>query len=160
MDPMMRIAPSSRSRILKDTRGFTLVELLLVLAIISILAAVAQPNLHRALVKARATDVVGDLNVIKVAILTYQADQNEWPRDRNRGQIPRGLEEYLPEGFSFRGEDYTLDYDNWSGKRKTKFDIGLTYISRDQELGLEVLEMLGSNVWSDGKTKFTWVIEG
>jgi len=142
------------------SRGFTLIEILLVLVIISILTAVAKPNLHRALVKARAADVVGELNVIKVAILTYRADRNEWPPDRNRGTIPPGLAEYLPGGFSFRGPDFVLDYDDWSKKRNPPFEIGLTYICTDRELGLAVVDVLGSNVWSDGRTKFTWIIEG
>jgi len=153
-----------KSRILRrgrlGSRGFTLVELLLVVVIIGLLSGIAQPSLHRALVKARAADVIGDLNVIKAAILTYRADLNAWPPDRNRGIIPPGLADYLPAGFSFKNPDYTLDYDDWSTKKNTPFAIGLTYISNDRELGVAVLDMLGKNIWSDRSTKYTWIIEG
>jgi prepilin-type N-terminal cleavage/methylation domain-containing protein len=144
----------------KNTLGFTLIELLTVLLIIGVLAGIALPKLQGVLLRARAADVVGDMNVIKVGVLTYHSDHNGWPRDRNRGQIPPELREYLPQGFDFRKEDYVLDYDDWSRKRRSPFNVGVTFISSDQELGLAVLDMLGTNVWTNGRTKFTWIIDG
>lgn len=140
--------------------GFTLIELLVVMSIISILAGIALPILRGVIVKARAADVVGDMNVIKVAVLTYQSDHNAWPRDRNRGQIPPELREYLPGGFTFVQDGYTLDYDNWSRNRRALFNVGVTAITDEEDLGRALLEMLGENAWSDGRTKFTWVIDG
>ena len=144
----------------RDRRGFTLIELLTVMMVLSLLAGIALPKLRGVIVKAQAADVVGDLNAIKVAVFTYQSDHNAWPRDRGRGQIPPELVEYLPGGFSFQNDEYTLDYDNWSGRRRGPFNIGLTFISRDRELGLAVLDLLGTNVWTNGGTKFTWIIDG
>ncbi len=60
--------------------------------------------------------MLGDMNVIKVAVLTYQSDQNAWPAEVGPGQVPPGLVAYLPGGFTFRKDDYVLDYDNWSGR--------------------------------------------
>lgn len=146
----------------RGSLGFTLIELLVVMSIISILAGIAMPILRGVIVKARAADVVGDMNVIKVAVLTYQSDHNAWPADRNRGQIPPELVEYLPEGFSFTHDGYLLDYDDWSRNRRALFNIGITAIVDvdEEDLGLELLEMLGENAWSDGRRKFTWVIDG
>jgi type II secretory pathway pseudopilin PulG len=146
--------------VMAQANGFTFVGLLLSMVLISILAAIAQPTLHRALVRGRAADVVEELNVLKTALLSYRADQNEWPLDQSRGTIPPGLEDYLPEGFSFRSPGYVLDYDDWSRMGDPPFDITLSFISADGELGLAVMDRLGSNVWSDGGSKYTWVIEG
>ncbi len=140
--------------------GFTLVELLTVMAVISILAGIALPKFRGAIVKAQAADVIGDLNVIKVAVLTYQSEHNSWPRDVRRGRVPPELVEYLPEGFTFVKDDYTLDYDNWSRRRRGPFNIGLTVITRNDLLGLTVVNMLGRNAWTNGRRKFTWVIDG
>ena len=143
-----------------DRGGFTLIELLTTMVVISILAAIALPRLRGAVLKAEAADVVGNLNAVKVALINYQSDQNTWPRDAGRGQIPRGLEDYLPGGFSFRKDGYLLDYDNRSNKRRAPFKIGLTFIAQNKELGLAVMKLMGSSVYSNGKTKFTWVIDG
>jgi len=136
--------------------GFTLAELLVVMAILSLLAGLAIPNLQRAILKARAADAIGDLEVIRVAVLQYQGDRHEWPPDRNRGQIPPGLEEYLPDGFSFVGDDYVMDYDNWSRNRGF---IGLTIITQEPELGDAMLSLLGDGTWTNGRNKFTWILD-
>jgi len=135
--------------------GFTLAELL-VMAILSLLAGLAIPNLQRAILKARAADAIGDLEVIRVAVLQYQGDRHEWPPDRNRGRIPPGLDEYLPEGFSFRGDGYVMDYDNWSRNRGF---IGLTVITQEAELGNAMLSLLGDGTWTNGRNKFTWILD-
>jgi len=142
-----------------DRRGFTLIEILLVVVIVSILAALAQPNYHRALLKARAVEVYADLDVIQKAVQEYQAEHHTWPEDRNRGQVPMGLDPYLPAGFDFEKEEYVLDYDNWTTTSGAPFQVGLTVICNDEALGRAVLEILGSNAWTDGSTKFTWIIE-
>lgn len=140
----------------KGRGGFTLAELLVVMAILSLLAGLAIPNLQRAVLKARAADAIGDLEVIRVAVLQYQADRHEWPPDRNRGQIPPGLEEYLPDGFSFVGDDYIMDYDNWSRNRGF---VGLTIITQEPALGDAMLSLLGDGTWTNGRDKFTWVLD-
>lgn len=143
-----------------DRRGFTLIELLTVMVVLSILAAIVVPRLRGAILKAEAADVMGDLNAVKIAVLTYQSDHNEWPREAGRGQIPRGLEEYLPDGFFFRKDLYTLDYDNWSSRRRASFNIGITFVTDNKDLGLAVITLVGSNIWTNGKKKFTFVIDG
>lgn len=139
-----------------DRRGFSLVELLVVLLIIGTLAGIAVPNLNRAILRARAVDAVADMNAIKVAVLNYQADASTWPEDVNRGQIPPGLDEYLPENFSFTTEDYVLDYEDW---RETVGFVGVTAITDQRDLGLMVLDLLGNNTWTNNTDKYSWVIE-
>lgn len=143
--------------LLSDRRGMTLVELLIVLVIISILTAIAQPNLQKAVMKARATSIIGDLQVIRVAVLNFQADNNRWPADRSRGQVPPDLEPYLPEGFAFTTPLYTLDFDNWT--ETGPFDVGVSVITPDQTLGWTLLEMLGPNTWAQAE-RYSWIIEG
>jgi len=142
-----------------DSRGFTLIEVLLVLVILSILAALAQPNYHRALLKARAVEVISEMDVIQSAVKEYQVDHHAWPEDRNRGQIPAGLADYLPAGFEFQKDEYVLDFENWSTLSKAPFQVGLTVICNDEALGRAVLDLLGSNAWTDGVTKFSWIME-
>ena len=140
---------------LKNRKGVTLIELLVVVLIVSILAAIAQPQITGVIVKARATDAINDMQVIRGAAYNYQSDQLAWPADAASGIIPPGLEDYLPGGFDLVKDDYTLDYDNWGG---SPFMIGVTLITSDSTLGRTALEMLASPKWSSWD-KYTWVIE-
>ena len=139
----------------KDRKGVTLIELLVVVLIISIVAAIAQPQLSHIIVKARAADAISDMQVIRLAVYNYQTDQQAWPSDVAAGNVPPGLEEYLPGGFDLVNDDYTLDYENWGG---SPFMIGVALITSDSTLGRTALEMLASPKWSSGD-KYTWVIE-
>jgi prepilin-type N-terminal cleavage/methylation domain-containing protein len=140
---------------MSDRRGFTLIELMVVVLIVSILAAIAQPKLSDVLVKARAADAYADMEVVRVAALAFQADQNVWPPNASRGVVPTGLDEFLPADFSMTKSDFQLDFDNWGG---SPFDIGITIITSDAVLGLTLLDMLPPPKWNSGD-KYSWVIE-
>ena len=139
----------------RDRKGVTMIELLVVMLILSIVAALAQPRLSGVIVKARAADAISDMQIVRLAVYNYQTDQQSWPADVDRGIVPPGLDVYLPESFDLVKEDYTLDYDNWGG---TPFMIGVTLITGDSILGRTALEMLASPKWNSGD-KYTWVIE-
>ncbi len=64
----------------KNNKGFTLVELLVVIAIIGILAVVAVPSLMSNLEKAKVSKLEGDYNVISTGVVTFYADYNEYPQ--------------------------------------------------------------------------------
>lgn len=55
-------------------RGFTLVELLVVMAIISILAAIVVPNVQRYIVRARVARAVSEINGAELAMTAMLAD--------------------------------------------------------------------------------------
>ena len=142
----------------RDRRGFTLVEVAVVALILSIIVALAMPNIQMALLKARAVDVASDLDLMRVAVLSYLAENNQWPPDAAVGVIPNGMDVYLPEGFDFAKEDYTLNYDNWT--THSPYFIAVTAeTSSDPTLGAAVVDLLGSNAWTNGSFKFTWIIE-
>ena len=140
---------------IKDRKGVTLIELLVVVLIVSVLAAIARPQLLQAIVKARAADAISELQVVRVALYNYQSDNQAWPSEASSGIVPPGLEGYLPVAFDLVKEDYTLDFDNWGG---TPFVIGITLITSDSLLGRTTLEMMASPKWNTGD-KYTWVIE-
>lgn len=70
---MPMLSPSSRSR------AFTLIELLIVVSIIAILAAIALPNFLAAQVRAKFTRCVADLRTVALAIEAYAVDTNHYP---------------------------------------------------------------------------------
>jgi len=62
-------------------RAFTLIELLIVVAIIAILAAIAVPNFLEAQVRAKVVRVMGELRTYATAYEAYKVDQNRYPRE-------------------------------------------------------------------------------
>jgi type II secretion system protein G len=60
-------------------RAFTLIELLIVVAIIAILAAIAVPNFLEAQVRAKVSRAQNDMRTLATAIESYQVDNNAYP---------------------------------------------------------------------------------
>lgn len=61
--------------------AFTLIELLIVVAIIAILAAIAVPNFLEAQVRAKVSRTKNDLRTMAVALEAYAVDYNTYTRD-------------------------------------------------------------------------------
>ena len=64
--------------------AFTLIELLIVVAIIGVLAAIAVPNFLNAQTRAKIARVMGDHQAVGSALELYQIDQNGFPFPRRQ----------------------------------------------------------------------------
>lgn len=73
-------------------KGFTLIELIVVIAIIATLAAIIAPNAFKAIEKGRVSATIGDWKSIKTGAMAYYADTGRWPRSgygSTAGEFPR-----------------------------------------------------------------------
>ena len=64
---------------MKKQQGFTLIELMIVVAIIGILAAVAIPSYQDYTARAQVTEAVGLASGFKTGFAEYYADKGIWP---------------------------------------------------------------------------------
>ena len=79
----------------KNRGGFTLVEIMIVVAIIALLAAIAVPNFLRARKRSQATRILEDLRIIDSAIDQYAIENNKGSDDR---VIWSDIQVYLKKG--------------------------------------------------------------
>lgn len=77
----------------RSTRAFTLIELLIVVAIIGILAAIAIPNFLQAQIRAKVATAQADLRTLAQAMEQYRIDNNIYAYPTSRGA---GLSLSLP----------------------------------------------------------------
>src|SRR6478752_6290100 len=66
--------------------AFTLIELLIVVAIIAILAAIAVPNFLEAQTRSKVSRTMSDLRTLSLAIESYVVDNNKPPIDGHKNE--------------------------------------------------------------------------
>lgn len=65
----------------KDIKGFTLIELMIVVAIIGILSAIAVPLLLESLQKSKQKRTMSDMRSISIGLECYMVDYTYYPTD-------------------------------------------------------------------------------
>ncbi len=68
-----------RKPISSRVSGFTLVELLIIMAVLLTIACIAIPNFLAALERAKIARAVGDMRTIGNAVVGYQVINQQWP---------------------------------------------------------------------------------
>jgi len=162
---MRRIGSAPTRRMEARRGGFSLIELLMTVSIVGILAGLAIPNLRSMTYRARAAEVAGDFEVVRIATVLYNGNYHGWPPDAAQGVVPSELVEFLPEGFSFQGNGYELKYEFYSfpgglpGDPLTTRLIAVSVTVELDELSNAVVELLGGGLIFSVGSKHTVVID-
>lgn len=116
----------------KGEAGFTLLELLVVLFIVGLIAAIAAPNVTAAITRAREAALAENLFVMRRALDDYYADTESYPPDLAT-LVTEGYLRHIPEDpVAANGAGWTLERRDTGGVfdiRSTVTDPGLNDIA-------------------------------
>lgn len=98
----------------RGQRGWTMIELLMVMLIMGILVNLAVPALRLIRRRAEAAHVIGDIRVIQIAAQSHAADRGTFPATGQFGEVPATMVPMLPENFEFRYGDVVYRWHRYS----------------------------------------------
>ena len=131
-------------RIQKQSGGFTLIELMIVMAIIGVLAVVAIPSFIGAIKQAREAVLKEDLHVLRAAIDSYTMDKQ---------QAPQSLDDLITDGYlkAIPEDPFTYSKDSWVT------DTSDSLHSLDQtDPGIDDIHSGSQETGSDGQPYSSW----
>ena len=124
--------------------GFTLIELIIVMAIIGILSVIAIPSFVQSVKKAKEAALREDLHTMRNAIDSYTVDKEK---------APQGLDDLVQAGYlkSLPLDPMTSRSDTWmTSQSDTMTDINET------QGGMDDVHSGSEGVATDGTTYNTW----
>ena len=101
------------TRSIRRHRGFTLIELMVVVSIVGILATLATPKVVEAMRRAKAAAILSDLNTIRGAALASFQQTSSYPATGDWGVVPPELLAHLPQDFKFSGNGAQYRWQLW-----------------------------------------------
>jgi len=128
----------------RQDAGFTLVELLIVMAIIGVLATLAIPRFTAALQQAREAVLKEDLHVLRTAIDSYTMDKQK---------APQSLDDLITDGYlkAVPEDPMTHSKDTWVT------DTSDSLHSVDQtDPGIDDVHSGSQETGTDGQPYSTW----
>jgi type IV pilus assembly protein PilA len=120
-------------RNLRNRKGFTLIELMIVVAIIGILAAIAIPNFLRFQAKSKQSEARELLSTVYTAEAAYFAETNAYGTLSNAGFTPSSTPKYYTNvgdtNFTYTGGTSFTDLCASTGMRRSTREVHETAVS-------------------------------
>lgn len=121
----------------ETTRAFTLVELVIVIVIVGVLAAMATTRYSAMVVDARMHAALGQFRNLEMAVRLYVAEYGALPGDQHPGIFPPELEEFLDPVVFRQAPALGMQYDWNPAWGPVQPNFGMWSSPADPDLWLE-----------------------
>jgi type IV pilus assembly protein PilA len=120
----------------KLQRGFTLIELMIVVAIIGIIAMIAIPAYQNYLIRAQVAEGLSIVGPVKIAIAEYWEEQGAFPADNNAAALgpPSTYSGNYVESLTVNGDAIVVLYGNRANSEINGQSISVTATAADGSL--------------------------
>ena len=139
---VMRSNQSIGARNRRVARGFTLLELMIVISIIIILAAITLPQYQRTIVATREAVLRDDLSKMRSLIDQFAAD---------KGRLPQSLDELATEGYMRE-----VPNDPFTGAKDWAVTTGEDPNSNEGQSGMTDIHSSSAEVSTEGTAYSEW----
>ena len=112
----------------KAQKGFTLIELMIVIAIIGILAAIAIPAYQDYLIRSQVSEGLAMASAAKASVSEYYANRGSWPLDNSAAGLGSAADidgKYVS-AITVAGGGILIDYGNEVNTTVETYTVGLT----------------------------------
>ena len=158
-------SPEAKAHRRSREAGFTLLELLIVCAVIGVVANIMIPALYSALYRAKAARIMEDYNLVRTMASQHYIDHSFFPAESGPGVEPPELASYLQGRLIWTHPDYQYDWELWvdnSGnptQPSTGVIVGFSIVTYDPALADAVHKLFKGTVIDTIPNHTTFVIE-
>ena len=158
-------SPRKPQRRRSGEAGYSLIELMIVCAVIGIIANLAIPALYQALYRAKAARIIEDYHMVRTMVHQHYSDHSFYPADRGPGVEPPELTPYLQNRLLWTHADYQYDWELWvdsSGnptQPATGILVGFSIVTDDPALVDAVHKIFKGTIIDSIPSHTTFVIE-
>ena len=145
--------------------GYSLLELLIVCAMITIVANIAIPGMYEGIYRAKASAIMEDFNLVRTTVHQHYADHSFYPPEVGPGTEPPELTPYLQSRLHWMHPDYQYDWELWVDdagnptQPATGVLVGFSVVSTDAKLIFALRKLYKGTILDTIPNHTTFVIE-
>ena len=145
--------------------GYSLLELLIVCAMITIVANIAIPGMYEGIYRAKASAIMEDFNLVRTTVHQHYADHSFYPPEVGPGTEPPELTPYLQSRLHWTHPDYQYDWELWVDdagdptQPATGVLVGFSVVSTDAKLIFALRKLYKGTILDTTPNHTTFVIE-
>ncbi|HJQ97468.1 MAG TPA: type II secretion system protein [Candidatus Polarisedimenticolaceae bacterium] len=145
--------------------GYSMLELLIVCAMITIVANIAIPGMYEGIYRAKASAIMEDYNTVRTTVHQHYADHSFYPPEVGPGTEPPELTPYIQNRVRWTHQDYQYDWELWVDgagnptEPATGVLVGFSVVTTDPKLVFALRKLYKGVILDTIPNHTTFVIE-